>query len=328
MFSKGSFHPNNSTVDWKKGTIHAVLAVRSAFLRYARVRKFRGGSRLENIIQVENLQKQFANETAIEALSFTVKRGEIFGLLGPSGAGKTTMIKIMTGELAKTAGDVQVLGMQPAAFQTARFKSQIGILSDNSALYERLTVYDNLKLFCKLYGAPISAISESLQFVNLQGEQDKRVSKLSKGMKQRVLLAKALIHKPALVFLDEPTSALDPGNTEHIHNGLKQLNAAGTTIFLNTHNMAEATALCDRVAFLHEGRLQEIGEPQALRYKYSNHAFHIRTFDGKKLVLDNVPENAAEIAQLITDNKVKEMHTDNPTLGDIFLKVTGKELVS
>lgn len=286
-----------------------------------------GGFQLENTIEVKGMQKVFGKQTAIKHVSFHVKKGEIFGLLGPSGSGKTTTIKILTGELAKTAGDVNVLGMDSAMFQTSEFKSKIGILSDNSSLYERLTVYDNLKLFCKLYHAPLTQIDVILREVHLHDERSKTVSKLSKGMKQRVLLAKALIHKPELVFLDEPTSALDPGNMAHIHSGLRKLNKAGTTIFLTTHNMEEANDLCDRVAFLHNGELQELDRPAALRYKYSTHAFHVETFAGEQLVIENTPENADQIRELIASGQVKAMHTDNPTLGQIFLKVTGKELV-
>ncbi|MEN1968025.1 ABC transporter ATP-binding protein [Lentibacillus sp. N15] len=282
---------------------------------------------MENIIEVTGLNKVFGQKTALADVSFEVKQGEIFGLLGPSGAGKTTMIKLLTGELIRTAGEINVLGMQPEKFQSAAFKSQIGILSDNSALYERLTVFDNLKLFCKLYHAPIKQIDSILEQVNMQDEKKKQVSKLSKGMKQRVLLAKALIHQPKLVLLDEPTSALDPGNVVHIHRSLQALNEAGTTIFLNTHDMEEANALCDRVAFLHQGKLQELDEPETLRYKYSTYAFHVETFDGERLVIEKDEASADAIAELIKSNRVKTMHTDKPTLGQIFLKVTGKELV-
>jgi len=286
-----------------------------------------GGIVLENIISVKHLQKDFHSKRVIEDVSFDIKRGEIFGLLGPSGSGKTTIIKILTGELTKTSGEVEVLGLKPDQFKSSLFKSKIGVLSDNSTLYERLTILDNLKLFCKLYGAPLNRIDEVLQMVNLQEDRSKQVSKLSRGMKQRILLAKALMHKPALLFLDEPTSALDPGNTADIHRGLKRLNEQGTTIFLNTHDMEEASLLCDRVAFLNNGQLQEMDAPGTLRYKYSSHAFHIETFSGETIILENVPENAAEISRLIAEQQVKEMHTDNPTLGDIFIKVTGKELV-
>lgn len=282
---------------------------------------------MEYAIQVNELRKEFNKKAALKDVSFDVKQGEIFGLLGPSGSGKTTTIKILTGELGRTTGNVSVLEMKPDAFTSSDFKSQIGILSDNSALYERLTVYDNLKLFCKLYGAPLEQIDEILREVNLEGERKKVVSKLSKGMKQRVLLGKALIHKPRLVFLDEPTSALDPGNMAYIHRGLRALNKAGTTIFLTTHNMEEATELCDRVAFLHKGQVQELDEPDRLRYKYSANKFHIETFAGEKLEIKNDPDNAEQIKNLIAEGSVKRMHTDHPTLGQIFLQVTGKELV-
>ncbi|EQB37110.1 MULTISPECIES: ABC transporter ATP-binding protein [Virgibacillus] len=282
---------------------------------------------MKNIIEVKGMQKVFGSNTAIKHVNFGINQGEIFGLLGPSGSGKTTTVKILTGELSQTTGDVKVLGIDSERFDTSDFKSKIGILSDNSSLYERLTVYDNLKLFCKLYRASLNQIDVILREVNLQDDRSKTVSKLSKGMKQRVLLAKALIHKPKLVFLDEPTSALDPANMAHIHRGLQKLNDAGTTIFLTTHNMEEATELCDRVAFLHNGELKELDSPAALRYKYSTHAFHVETFDGDQLVIENQPEKANQIKDLIANGQVKAMHTDNPTLGQIFLKVTGKELV-
>ena len=151
-------------------------------------------------IQVQQVKKTFKQQTAIEDISLTVKSGEIFGLLGPSGAGKTTMIKILIGESPKTAGTVQVLGYSPKHFNSATFKKQIGVLSDNSALYDRLTIQDNLQLFCKLYNIATTQIDTVLQVVNLNDEKHKQVAKLSKGMKQRALLAKALLHQPTLLF--------------------------------------------------------------------------------------------------------------------------------
>lgn len=282
---------------------------------------------MESIIAVEGMKKSFGQHVALKDVQFHVEKGEIFGLLGPSGSGKTTTIKILTGELGQTAGCVKVLGMDSKQMGTANFKSKIGILSDNSSLYERLTIYDNLKLFCQLYHAPLKQIDAILREVNLYDERRKTVSKLSRGMKQRVLLAKALIHKPKLVFLDEPTSALDPGNMAHIQRGLRKLNEAGTTIFLTTHNMEEANSLCDRVAFLHEGEIVELDDPDELRYKHSTHTFHIETYEGERLVIKNTPDNAERIKELIVYNRVKSMQTDKPTLGQVFLKVTGEELV-
>ncbi|GAA5416851.1 fluoroquinolones export ATP-binding protein Rv2688c [Paraliobacillus ryukyuensis] len=282
---------------------------------------------MENSIEVVEIQKTFQQQTAIEDVSFQVKKGEIFGLLGPSGSGKTTTIKMLTGELGQTVGKIKVLGMESDQIGSAEFKAKIGILSDNSSLYERLTIYDNLKLFCRLYNAPMRRIDAILRDVNLHGEKSKTVSKLSKGMKQRVLLAKALIHEPELVFLDEPTSALDPGNAAHIHQGLRRLNEAGTTIFITTHNMEEASALCDRVTFLNHGKIVELDRPGELQYKYSTHAFHVETFDGEQLVINNTPDQAERIKELIATNQMKAIHTDEPTLGQVFLKVTGEELV-
>lgn len=282
---------------------------------------------MENMIEVSDIKKNFGKKRALDNVTFQVKQGEIFGLLGPSGAGKTTMIKLLTGELARTSGNMMVLGQSPDKFQTESFKSQIGVLSDNSALYERLSVFENLKLFARLYSVPLHEIDTILEHVNLLEDKKTGISKLSKGMKQRVLLAKALIHHPKLVFLDEPTSALDPGNVAHIHRGLQMLNDNGTTIFLNTHDMEEASNLCDRVAFLHQGVIQELDEPEALRYKHSTHHFHIEKVNGEYITLEPNDENADTIASLIKQNEVKSMHTDKPTLGQIFLKITGKELV-
>ncbi|SFQ39132.1 ABC transporter ATP-binding protein [Salibacterium halotolerans] len=282
---------------------------------------------MNHAVDVKGLRKIFGRSTAVHHVDFQVKQGEIFGLLGPSGSGKTTIVKMLTGELSPSAGDVKVLGTSYEKLGTSDFKTKIGILSDNSALYERLTVYDNLTLFCKLYDTPMNQIEVILREIGLHDQGVKTVSKLSKGMKQRILLAKALIHKPELVFLDEPTSALDPASMARIHRGLQKLNEAGTTIVLTTHNMEEATELCDRVAFLHQGEFQEVDSPASLRYAYSTHAFHVETFSGEQLVIENEPDNAERIKQLIQDGSIKTMQTDHPTLGQIFLKVTGKELV-
>jgi len=281
---------------------------------------------MKNIVKITNLRKRFLETEALKDVSFEVEEGEIFGLLGPSGSGKTTTINILTGQMSSTSGEVEVLGWNESGLKSSKFRSEIGILTDNSALYERLTVYDNLKLFCKLYNAPLERIDEMLELVNMKDDGNKQVAKLSRGMKQRILLCKALIHKPKLVFLDEPTSALDPGNVVHIHKGLKKLNELGTTIFLTTHNMEEATKLCHRVAFLHEGEIKEIGNPEELRYKYSTGEFHIILTDGKTLTIANTPENADQMKELIATGQIKSMHTDFPTLGEIFLEITGKEL--
>ncbi len=212
-------------------------------------------------IEVKNVQKTFGTFTALQDVSFTIKKGEIFGFLGPSGSGKTTMIKILTAQLEQTAGEANVLGVPAINMKKSENKARFGILTDNSGLYKRLTVEENLLLFSNMYDLPKSAVDEALAFVNLADARKKKVTELSKGMMQRVTLARAIMHKPDLLFLDEPTSALDPVNTAHIYKGLRKLNEMGTTIFLTTHDMAEAETLCDRVAFLHKGKIQAIGAP-------------------------------------------------------------------
>ncbi|HLS34954.1 MAG TPA: ABC transporter ATP-binding protein [Bacillota bacterium] len=281
---------------------------------------------MNDIIKVSNLQKKFKQTIALRDVSFEVKEGEIFGLLGPSGSGKTTTINILTGQMESTSGSIEVLKRKEKELTSSQFRSEIGVLSDNSTLYERLTVYDNLKLFAKLYNASLEAIDEMLELVNMTEERQTVVSKLSKGMKQRILLCKAIMHQPKLAFLDEPTSALDPANIVHIHHGLKKLNELGTTIFLTTHDMEEATKLCDRVAFLHKGEIKEIGNPIDLRYKYASEEFHIETASGENLTLPNAPSSAEQIHSLISNEQLKQIHTDFPTLGEVFLQITGEEL--
>src|SRR5690625_2232121 len=157
------------------------------------------------MIYVTDLKKTFGNEHALKGINFKVGKGEVFGLLGPSGSGKTTTIKLLTGEFRPDGGDIEVNGTGHRYFSKTSYVRNLGILSDKSALYERLTVKDNLELFRKLYGAPKEVVDDVLDKVGLAGERDKRVSKLSKGMKQRVLLCKAVLHKPDVMFLDEPT---------------------------------------------------------------------------------------------------------------------------
>ncbi len=282
---------------------------------------------MENVIEVRSLVKMFGNEVALDGVSFDVKKQEIFGFLGPSGSGKTTTIKMLTDQLSPTDGTANVFGISSHRLRKERAHHRIGILTDNSGLYERLSIYDNLKLFCKLYGVPIKRIGEVLYMVNLEDDDKKIVSKLSKGMLQRVLLARSFLHKPDLLFLDEPTSALDPVNTQHIYKGLRELNKEGTTIFLTTHDMSEAELLCDRVAFLNNGKLQLLDEPSKLRREFSDCSVTVELLDGRKFVIKNGREGADEMHVYMSRDQVASIYSNEPTLGDIFVQVTGRELV-
>ncbi|HLS61714.1 MAG TPA: ABC transporter ATP-binding protein [Virgibacillus sp.] len=280
-----------------------------------------------NIIEVKSLAKFFGNQTALADVNFHVKKGETFGLLGPSGSGKTTTIKILTGQVAPTSGEAYVFNLPTSALNRGKYRKRFGVLTDNSGLYNRLSVEDNLKLYCQLYDLPLKRIQEVLEMVNLADERNKLVAKLSKGMIQRVTLARTFLHEPELLFLDEPTSALDPANSKHIYNGLESLKEKGTTIFLTTHDMGEAELLCDRVAFLHKGEIQLLDQPKALRQQFSDSSVSVELKDGREVMLKGGPESAKEVYNYMVANEVVSIHSNEPTLGDIFVEVTGRELV-
>lgn len=281
---------------------------------------------VENIIKVEQLSKSFENKQALKNISFSIEKGETFGLLGPSGSGKTTTIKILTSQLMPTTGSASVFNTVLTKTKNNSLMKKIGILTDNSGLYDRLTVYDNLILYCKLYDVKIERIDEVLEIVNLRNEKKTQVMKLSKGMKQRVTLARAILNKPELLFLDEPTSSLDPANTKHIHDGLKQLNKEGTTIFLTTHDMLEAEALCDRIAFLNSGEIQLMDTPQKLRIKYAKPTIQILLTGNRTITVKKDEEGAKEIYQYMKNGELLTVHSDEPSLGDIFVQLTGRNL--
>lgn len=282
---------------------------------------------MTTIIDVQNMRMRFGSEEALKDVSFSIKKGEIFGFLGPSGSGKTTTIKILTAQLTQSSGHAFVFGQPASEMRKAQQKAKMGLLTDNSGLYQRLTVEENLLLYSNLYDIPKTAVDEALQFVNLQNQRKKKVSQLSKGMLQRVLLARTIMHKPQLLFLDEPTSALDPVNAQHIYRGLRKLNELGTTIFLTTHNMAEAELLCDRVAFLYKGEIREMDTPAALKKKYSDHSFTIELNSGEQHVVVNGEEDAVNVMNWMKNEQIIRMYSNEPSLGDIFVNLTGSDLL-
>lgn len=281
---------------------------------------------MENIIEVKSLEKVFGNQIAINSVDFEVKKGEIFGFLGPSGSGKTTTIKILTGQLNPTSGIAEVFGESVAMLKKPNYRKRFGVLTDNSGLYERLSIYDNLKLYCQLYNLPLTKIDEVLEIVNLNADKSMRVSKLSKGMTQRVTLARALIHEPELLFLDEPTSALDPTNTLHIYEGLRALNARGTTIFLTTHDMHEAETLCDRIALLNNGKIQLMDSPKKLKNNHADSTITVELINEEIVILPIGVAGANELFHYMNTNQIVTIHSNEPTLGDIFIQATGRKL--
>lgn len=280
---------------------------------------------MEKVLAMSEVRKKFDHVEAISGLTFHVEKGEIFGFLGPSGAGKTTTIKLLTRQLIADAGNITIFGRDVSAFSNDDYR-QIGIMTDNSGLYERLSVWDNLALFAGIKGLKDQDIVDVLEEVGLGDQRKKPAKALSRGMKRRVVLARAILHKPQLLFLDEPTSALDPANTLSIHKLLKKLNQAGTTVFLTTHNMEEADKLCARVAFLNQGRIAEIGEPMALKLKHSTGKVIVQFEDGGQVEGEKSADSLAHLSTRIGGRRIARIYSQEPNLEQIFLAVTGREL--
>ena len=260
------------------------------------------------MIRVENVSKSFGSKKALHQISFEIKEGEIFGFLGPSGSGKTTMINVLTGQLAADQGKTVLLGKNSQDL-TSNDLEQIGIVSDGSGFYEKMSLYKNLLIYAKLYGLKTERVNQVLQ------------EKLSTGMKQRMFLARALLNAPKILFLDEPTSGLDPTTSKMIHTLLQELKQAGTTIFLTTHDMNEATLLCDRLSLLNKGNLIEYGSPQDIIQKYHvDKKVRVVYNDGREQI---VPFE--ELPHLDTTD-LMVVHSCEPTLEEIFIRLTGEKL--
>ncbi len=219
------------------------------------------------IIEVNEIQRTFGDNRAVDGITFSVAPGEVFGLLGPNGAGKTTTVRLLNGLLPPSGGQARVFGLDPAT-QGGLVRQKTGVLTETPALYERLSARDNLSFFGTLTGLPEPNLSrrvdEMLAFFGLTGRANDKVETFSKGMKQRLALARALIHEPPLLFLDEPTSGLDPEAAQQVNDLIASLAHGGQTIVLATHNLTEAQRLCDRVAILNRGRVLALGSLREL----------------------------------------------------------------
>ena len=272
------------------------------------------------MIVVKNVTKKFGQKVALEEISFEVNKGEIFGFLGPSGSGKTTMIKILTGQLNADSGQTELLGKVSEKLTPADLE-QIGLVSDTSGFYEKLSLYKNLQAYAKLYGKPNARVDEVLKQVDLYDSKNLTAEKLSTGMKQRMFLARALINKPQVLFLDEPTSGLDPTTSKKIHELLLDLKESGTTIFLTTHDMNEATLLCDRLSLLNRGHLIEYGTPASIIQKYNHEKKVQLTFADETQTQITFEElGQTDLAQVVA------IHSCEPTLEEIFIQLTGEKL--
>ena len=282
---------------------------------------------MKQVITLHHINKCFGDYTALADINCSVSQGEIFGLLGPSGAGKTTIIKILTGQIQPTRGEATLLGLNTKKL-TDNVYSQIGMVLDNSGLYTRLNCYDNLLIFADIYGVDKKKIKDVMEAVRLTDAMKRPVSKLSKGMMQRLVFARAILHKPRLLFLDEPTSGLDPTTALELHKVIFELRDKGTTIFLTTHNMAEATQLCDNVALLNDGEIVEYGTPGEVCRKYNhNQIVSVLLKDGNRLEFPNNRTASSQIAELFDKELIISIHSSEPNLESVFIALTGRKLV-
>ncbi len=217
-----------------------------------------------NAIEVQNLTRDFNGLRAVDGISFEVQPGEVFGFLGPNGAGKTTTIRMLTGQLRPTAGTARVMGCDVVTQRDA-LKPQIGVVFEYQNIYERLSARDNLLFAARLYGVPKARIDAVLKQVGLDERANDRSKNYSNGLKQRLLIARALLHEPKVLFLDEPTRGLDPNVARDIRAFVTDLARQGVTVFLTTHYMEEADRLSDRVAILHKGKIVALDTPARLK---------------------------------------------------------------
>jgi fluoroquinolone transport system ATP-binding protein len=283
------------------------------------------------VIDVRDLHFTYAhsNQPAVRGLTFIVERGEIFGFLGPSGAGKSTTQKVLIGLLEGYSGSARVRGREVAAW-TADDYERIGVSFEAPNHFLKLTGLENLRYFAALYHGPTRVPAALLESVGLQSDGNRRVGEYSKGMKCRLSIARCLLNKPELIFLDEPTGGLDPVNMQRVKDIIRAERDAGATVFLTTHDMAAAEELCDRVAFIVDGRIPCIDSPRALKLEHGERAVRIEYRSGDRTVhadfpLDGLADNAA-FQQVLRECDVQTIHTREATLADVFIRVTGRAL--
>lgn len=231
-----------------------------------------------NAIEVQDLTRHYNGLCAVDGISFAVEAGEIFGFLGPNGAGKTTTIKMLTGQLLPTHGRAQVMGYDVVK-ERRHIKPQMGVVFDSQNIYERLSGRANLRFYARLYRVKKARVEEVLDQVGLRDRARSKVNTYSNGMKQRLVIARALLHKPMVLFLDEPTRGLDPHMARDIRAIVTDLARQGMTIFLTTHYMEEADQLSNRVAIIDQGRIVSLDKPKHLKVKHG---------EGERATLEDV----------------------------------------
>jgi ABC-2 type transport system ATP-binding protein len=278
-------------------------------------------------IDVQHLSRSYGSVKAVDDISFSAQRGEIFGLLGHNGAGKTTTIRMLTGRTKPTSGTAHIAGYDVVS-QLDRIKPIINLVFEDQNLYERMSGQDNLQFFADLYAVPHARVGELLDRVGLDAEARKRkVKTYSSGMKQRLLIARALINDPRILFLDEPTRGLDPSSARELRQIVREMSQDGTTVVLTTHYMEEADELCDRVAFLANGKIVAMDTPTELKLRYGTPSARLLLKNRTELMVDlDSPEDARTVEELMAAGDVLTIHSQEGTLEDVFINLAGRPL--
>lgn len=277
------------------------------------------------MIEAQQLRKEFQGKIAVKDISFAVSKGEIFGLLGHNGAGKTTTIRMLTGQLRPSSGRSEIAGFE-SVHEQALIKPLIGVVAEVQNLYERMSAWENLILFAHLYGVTKTRVQETLALVQLQSRARDKVETFSNGMKQRLLIARALLHQPQVLFLDEPSRGLDPASAREVRETVKALASQGVTIFLTTHNMEEADDLCQRVAFIKGGELKALDTPQNLKIQHGKRTLVITLVNQQKVIapLSN-PQALQQVLLSLDGTEIQAIHSQEATLEEVFIQLAGRD---
>ena len=285
------------------------------------------------MIDAVDLRRAFGAKEAVQGISFTVRKGEIFGLLGPNGAGKTTTIRMLTGQIDPSGGTARVAGCDVVK-ERSKLKERIGVVFEEQNLYERLSARLNLEFSCWLYGVDVKRVDEVLDLVRLRDRAKDHVREYSNGMRQRLMIARALLHRPQVLFLDEPGRGLDPISAREVHQTVAHLSQEGTTVLLTTHLMEEADQLCQQVAFIVNGRLVANDTPRNLKLAHGQRALVVTLVNEQPgqngnsplnevtLSMDD-PADQAKLAAWMAAGQVRAVHSREATLEEVFIEVAG-----
>ena len=286
----------------------------------------------QHMIEAHDLQRRFGKKEAVAGISFNVQRGGIFGLLGPNGAGKTTTIRMLTGQINPSGGSAIVAGYDVVK-EHQQLKQSIGVVFEDQNLYDRLSARLNLEFSSWLYGLPKRRVEEVLDLVKLRDRAKDPLRTFSNGMKQRMMIARALLHKPQVLFLDEPSRGLDPIAAREVRQTILQLSQDGMTILLTTHLMEEADQLCQQVAFIVNGSIVANDTPRNLKLEHGQRTMVVTLLEDQaasalveqELRMDS-PADQAQLAGWMAEGKVRAVHSNEASLEDIFIKVAGVRL--